>query len=320
MMEPTPDHPLVTFALFAYNQEQYIREAVEGAFSQTYEPLEIILSDDCSSDQTYLIMQEMAAAYRGPHQVRVTRNEKNWGLAVHVNRIVQSACGEILVIAAGDDVSFPDRTTVSVNLLNDNPNATAVLLSADVINNHGKIIGERTCKIRNGTNTTQTIDDLLSWKHITFGATRAFRREIFMKFGPLNHCCPTEDTPILLRSLIVGTNILSERKAILYRLHENNLSGLASLRKINIPAIYEQYQKDLKSAESLGLVTKKLAFQIRRWIVKDEKIRIIKIKLNSGESVSLRDMFSLIIHPSLNSRDKIKIIARRLVFSKVIQS
>jgi len=34
--EGTADRPLVTFALFAYNQEQYIREAVEGAFSQTY--------------------------------------------------------------------------------------------------------------------------------------------------------------------------------------------------------------------------------------------------------------------------------------------
>lgn len=47
------DHPLVTFALLAYSQEKYIREAVEGAFAQTYEPLEIILSDDCSSDRTY---------------------------------------------------------------------------------------------------------------------------------------------------------------------------------------------------------------------------------------------------------------------------
>ena len=44
----TAARPLVTFALFAYNQEKYIREAVEGAFSQTYEPLEIILSDDYS--------------------------------------------------------------------------------------------------------------------------------------------------------------------------------------------------------------------------------------------------------------------------------
>ena len=46
---PVTGAPLVTFALFAYNQERYVREAVEGAFAQTYQPLEIILSDDCSS-------------------------------------------------------------------------------------------------------------------------------------------------------------------------------------------------------------------------------------------------------------------------------
>jgi glycosyltransferase involved in cell wall biosynthesis len=72
--EEMPDNPtdrsLVTFALFAYNQEKYIREAVEGALAQTYEPLEIILSDDCSSDRTFETMREMAATYDGPHQVK----------------------------------------------------------------------------------------------------------------------------------------------------------------------------------------------------------------------------------------------------------
>ena len=62
---------LVTFALFAYNQEKFIREAVEGAFSQTYEPLEIILSDDYSSDRTFEIIERMAAEYTGPHRVIV---------------------------------------------------------------------------------------------------------------------------------------------------------------------------------------------------------------------------------------------------------
>jgi glycosyltransferase involved in cell wall biosynthesis len=44
---------------------------VEGAFSQTYSPLEIILSDDCSSDRTFEIMEEMAREYQGPHLVKV---------------------------------------------------------------------------------------------------------------------------------------------------------------------------------------------------------------------------------------------------------
>lgn len=42
----TQDHekrPLVTFALFAYNQERFIREAVEGALAQTYSPLQVVL-------------------------------------------------------------------------------------------------------------------------------------------------------------------------------------------------------------------------------------------------------------------------------------
>lgn len=51
--------PLVTFALFAYNQEKFIREAVEGAFAQTYESLEIILSDDCSVQPRTIIRPPM---------------------------------------------------------------------------------------------------------------------------------------------------------------------------------------------------------------------------------------------------------------------
>ena len=63
-MEPEgTSKPLLTFALAALNQERFIREAVEAAFAQTYSPLEIILSDDCSDDRTFDIIREMAAAY-----------------------------------------------------------------------------------------------------------------------------------------------------------------------------------------------------------------------------------------------------------------
>lgn len=132
------EKPLVTFALFAYNQEQYIREAVEGAFAQTYEPLEIILSDDCSTDRTFEIMKEMAAEYEGPHEVRVRQNEVNRGTIDHVIIVAREAQGELFIVAAGDDVSKPERTEKVYNVFN--KDTFAIISNHDTIDNHGAIL------------------------------------------------------------------------------------------------------------------------------------------------------------------------------------
>lgn len=101
--------PLVSFALLSYKQESFIRKAIEGVFSQTYSPLEIIISDDASPDGTFEIIQEMAAAYRGPHKLILNRNEQNLGIGPHVKKVFGMASGEWLVGAAGDDISLPHR-------------------------------------------------------------------------------------------------------------------------------------------------------------------------------------------------------------------
>ncbi|RXP45407.1 glycosyltransferase family 2 protein [Lutibacter sp. HS1-25] len=119
------EQPLITFALFAYNQEEFIREAVNGAFSQTYSPLEIILSDDCSSDRTFEIMQEMVKEYKGPHHIILNKTKQNKGLAEHINQVFQLIKGEWVVMAAGDDTSFPHRVQTIHNYIDEN--CTAIL-------------------------------------------------------------------------------------------------------------------------------------------------------------------------------------------------
>lgn len=114
--ESQSDRPLVTFALFAYNQEDYVGEAIAAAFAQTYSPLEIILSDDCSSDRTFAIMQEMAAGYTGPHRVIARQSPQNRLVLRHVMDVAQMAQGRYMVVAAGDDISRPHRTEKLVEL------------------------------------------------------------------------------------------------------------------------------------------------------------------------------------------------------------
>ena len=104
------EKPLLTYCLVTYNQEKYVRESVLSAFAQTYSPLEIVLSDDCSTDRTFEIMRELAAGYRGPHRIILNRNERNLGLGMHASKVWgELSSGRWLIGAAGDDISLPER-------------------------------------------------------------------------------------------------------------------------------------------------------------------------------------------------------------------
>ena len=59
MSAATPGE-LVTLVVMAWNQETMLREVIECAFAQTYQPLEILLSDDASPDGSFGLMQDMA--------------------------------------------------------------------------------------------------------------------------------------------------------------------------------------------------------------------------------------------------------------------
>src|SRR5688572_21544439 len=107
------DKPLLSLIVSCYNQEPFIQEALAGAFSQTYSPLEIIISDDCSGDRTFEIAEQMAREYKGPHTIRLNRNAKNLGIGGNVNRATELCRGELILLADGDDVSLPNRTEVT---------------------------------------------------------------------------------------------------------------------------------------------------------------------------------------------------------------
>ena len=130
--------PAVTFGLVAYNQQRYIREAIAGAFAQSCRAMEIILSDDCSTDDTFAIMQEMADAYRGPHIVRVRQEARNVGLVQHMINLARVAEGDLLVIAAGDDISYPDRAA-TLHEAWTNSKAAALVSSWDEIDAEGAV-------------------------------------------------------------------------------------------------------------------------------------------------------------------------------------
>lgn len=249
---------LVSFLLFAYNQEQFIRKAVEGAFAQTYSPLEIILSDDCSSDTTFDIMKEMAATYSGPHKIVLNKNKKNLGLGMHFNQVVEVSRGEILIVAGGDDISLPHRTARTIEIFHGNSRLMAVSLGIH------RFTDESLIKIDEAMNkkvlNTFDISHYISNPHFHINApARAFKKEIFDYFGPLAPDCSVEDGPILFRCLLLGEVALSTELGVLYRIHGNNMYASDNKYFIEYESIYKNYFLDLEIALKKNLVTQEVA-------------------------------------------------------------
>lgn len=123
-----PELPSISIILTGHNEEDCIRDAIRSVFTQDYEgPVEIILSDDGSTDRTFSIMQEMAAQYRGPYRVVVNRNESPLGRGAHIRQVVELASHEWILRQDGDDCSFPWRCRFFAWAVTERPDAVAVV-------------------------------------------------------------------------------------------------------------------------------------------------------------------------------------------------
>jgi glycosyltransferase involved in cell wall biosynthesis len=223
-MNDGKENMLVTFAIFAYNQEKFIREAVEGAFAQTYAPLEIILSDDCSNDATFEIMRELAEAYRGPHTVKLNKNNVNLGLVGHVNKMFEMAQGDLIVVSAGDDISIPSRTQELVKSYVA-AGLKPMLLHSSVINidTDGNELG-----VRMPSCITESMDLERMATAITLyiGASGAWSKRLYQDFGPIEFKNAYEDLVLGFRAALKEAVLFVEEPLVKYRVNVG-ISGKA---------------------------------------------------------------------------------------------
>ncbi len=191
-----------SIVLLAYNQESYVAEAVASVLRQIGGPYEIILSDDCSDDSTFDVIQKTVAAISSDHSVILNRNSINMGLAKHLNKTFAMTKGEIIIAAAGDDISLPDRSLRLIEKF-ESTGAWLVHSQARCIDPDGNPAQP---DYRNALffKTTDPVKAAAS-QALYLGATAAFHRDIIRKYGPL-------DNPLLFEDLIYGFRAALEQK------------------------------------------------------------------------------------------------------------
>lgn len=205
----------VTFFLFAYKQESYVRAACEAALAQTHEHLDIIFSDDCSPDGTFAIMQEVAASYHGPHRVRLNCNESNLGLIRHVNRAMKLVETNLVVVAAGDDISLPERTSEIYRSYREHKGKAFSYHSAVItMDEQGTDMGILKPPV---TGNRPSLNDLALSHEVVIGATHAWTADVFKVFGDIQFIHAYEDLVIAFRSALLGGLYYIDKPLVRYR-------------------------------------------------------------------------------------------------------
>lgn len=214
--------PLVSFVLLSYNQEKFIRDGIKSALAQTYEHLEIIISDDCSSDKTFSIVKSEVRKYDGPHRIILNQNSSNLGLARNINRALELANGHFFVMAAGDDISIPERTEALVRRWQDKTSPVDLVCSYfEEIND----AGESTGFIKK--NVLFVPDKKLPVEHWKCGATGAcagYSRKLYEKYGPLDPDVVAEDWIFSFRAWLESGLACIESPLVKHRTHDNSIS------------------------------------------------------------------------------------------------
>lgn len=204
--------PLVSIPLICYNQENFIEIAVRSVLEQTYDNLELIISDDCSTDKTVELIKDMLIGSSIKYHLNI--NDKNIGIGSNLSKAIGLCNGEFIVPASGDDISHFDRVEKLVNhWLKVGEKIGYINTDLIKIDKQGNELSYlRADSFTNYPN----INSWINKPQFNVGA-EAFSREFYNKF-PAMHNVTGEDQIFAFRAIILGAGSTIHEPTIKHRI------------------------------------------------------------------------------------------------------
>jgi glycosyltransferase involved in cell wall biosynthesis len=252
-------NPLVSICLPNYNYAQYLRECISSCLSQSYEPLEIIITDNASTDNS----REVIGSFSDP-RVRFAENPANLGLVGNLNRALSLARGDIVKYICADDYLAADAIEKFVAAFAD-PRVDLVFSSARVIDGRGEYVYTHEPYAQSGRlpGAQEVVRSLMRGNHIGGPSSVAVRAEAFGRAGVFDEAlCFYMDLEMWVRILLNGDAYFLSEPLVAVRQHEGsetsrvesaNKSDADHLKFLNLCLRNEEINSLLSEAERAEL-------------------------------------------------------------------
>ncbi len=216
------DHPLISVIIPAYNSRRYLGEALRSVFGQDYRPIEVIVVDDGSIDNT----SEVARSFKNV----IYTYQSNRGPAVARNTGLTMALGDVIAFLDADDLWPENKLQMQFEHLEKDP-------FVEIVMGHVQCL-----RLLKGNNNRYHFEKFANpFFTFLFGAV-LFRKSVFDKIGLLDESLRfSEDVDWFLRAKESGSSMITiPQVTLLYRIHNNNMVREKDIRNRGMLAMLKK--------------------------------------------------------------------------------
>lgn len=218
----------ISIALAAYNCEKYICKQLDSIVGQTKLPTEVIIIDDCSSDNTFDLCLQYKKKYSNIN-FTVQKNDKNIGYFNNFSKAINMATGDIIFLSDQDDIWELNKIEKMTYAFNNNDKIKLVACNYDFIDEYDKYICKHELPCNEGI-----LDNARYLKSLALaGATFAFRKELIDDYNnAINNISDIKYHDLLLGIIAIkhGSIYLVNKIYNHYRMHDNNAIGVNGIK------------------------------------------------------------------------------------------
>lgn len=227
------ENPLVSTIIPVYNGEQFIGEAIDSVLAQTYHPIEIIVVDDGSQDNTAKIVKSY------PQVIYI--HQKNSGCGTAKNTGIQHSKGDFLAFLDADDLWNEQKIEIQMDPLLNNPEIEYVICNMKNFYQPGRIPDQKIKEI---------FPDKEQAAYIPSGLL--IRKTVFKKVGDFNpNMFEANDTDWHFRAKDKGIRMVNVNKLLLYRrIHGSNLSHHRGLESLAVKELFQAVRDSVHRKQS----------------------------------------------------------------------
>jgi glycosyltransferase involved in cell wall biosynthesis len=220
--------PLVTVGMVNFNGSPYVIDSLESIKAQTYAALELIVIDDCSSDESPRLIKEWLENYDKPYKYII--HEKNFGICKTCNDILSHANGKYISLIASDDMYLPEKINNQVQIMEEASSEVALVYTDTyLMNDRGaRMPGSLMTtfnKIPFNYKPTGNVISELQYLHFIHPLSILVRKSVYEQVGHYDEDLPFEDYDMSIRIAKKFKVSYHEDIQVVYRVHDKSFSA-----------------------------------------------------------------------------------------------